>query len=485
MRKVLIYLVMAAVLASGSSALDLSGNNNAGFWLSQPGYALAYREAIDLTAKGKLERGYRLTLGLRYLQDQEIWDDSTTSDGISKRYLELENGTVDLRVGNYYATLGRGLVLNCIEDRRIKIDRELDGGYLRLDAGKGVQLKGIAGKAFENSVRLDNRSYAGGEIRYEPLDLANLGGLYLRANASGDPGDPNYNSLAEESYGGYAGMVLGSADLYGEYIQRHTYGMQDPTLGWIGTDDAAGKGFYASGSWTSSGFGLFLDYKDYKALNGSVNAPPACNRDGRLLNMGADEQGGQADVTLSLIPSLELNGNYSRAWSDKGGAKWDDLFFQGKWSYDQSWTLLGEGRFRIEDSLETEVVRRKYHGAGIGIKWTSKENRQALDGRLDVDEYANIYFTGPLWFRVTRVELTWVVWRNASLYFGWEYSDHRLPEYDNQQKWGRAGLTLNLGQDQKLDISAGQYKGGLVCSGGFCRYEPPFKGIKTSWLWSF
>ena len=134
--------------------------------------------------------------------------------------------------------------------------------------------------------------------------------------------------------------------------------------------------------------------------------------------------------------------------------------------------------------METEVVRRKYKGGGVECKWLY-DNQKALTLRVDGDKYNNLYVSGPLQFNEIRTELSWVPFGFINLYGQMEVSDKRLPEYENQQRWGRAGATINIGQAQKLDMSIGQNKGGLVCSGGYCRYEPPFKGFKAVWLWGF
>jgi hypothetical protein len=42
-----------------------------------------------------------------------------------------------------------------------------------------------------------------------------------------------------------------------------------------------------------------------------------------------------------------------------------------------------------------------------------------------------------------------------------------------------AELSVDLTSKQNLRIRVGAEQGGLVCSGGVCRFEEPFKGIKV------
>jgi len=483
MKKILIATALFA-LCGQAGAWDFKGNNRADFWLSQPGYSLAYKEVLDLSLRGSLKNDIGLSAGIRYTQDEELWNDTTTYRGVSKKFVEISRGDLSLQLGNYYASLGRGLILNCLNDERVKLDRDMEGGCLKTSYGGLLEGKGVIGRAFENTTPLNGGTLLGGQVVFNPWEIVDIGGIYLRTNASDRTDDVNYNKPAQESFGGTLGWRLSDFEYYGEYAQRHTYGILDPTLGWVGIEDEAGKGFYSSLSWAVSGIGMTLDYKDYKGMNSPVNAPPPCNREGRLLNQGYDEQGYQFDIMASPIERIEVHFNYSKADADLNGAGWEDTFAESRWQLSRRWSMQAEARARTEDSLESEVIVRKYKGAGAGVKWVYGE-RRSLELKLDGDRFRNRYLSGPLEFSELRAQASWRPAGWISLYGGIEYSDKRQPEYDNQERWGRAGAVIEIGKDQKVEISAGQDKGGLVCSGGFCRYEPPFRGIKTSWAWVF
>jgi hypothetical protein len=47
-----------------------------------------------------------------------------------------------------------------------------------------------------------------------------------------------------------------------------------------------------------------------------------------------------------------------------------------------------------------------------------------------------------------------------------------------ETNWPVAELSLDLTARHNLRIRVGAEKGGLVCTGGVCRFEEPFKGIK-------
>jgi hypothetical protein len=481
-----LVFIIAFVLSAIADvhAWNIAGSNQAEIWISQPGYSLSYKEMLDLNLKGSLDNGIDIKAGIRYQQDEEVWNDSTISKGVSKKFIDLQKDGIKLRLGNYYTALGRGLIINCVNDNQVKLDREIEGGLFGGNYGEMLEMRVLAGQVFENAVRIDSSSYYGGETRLFLWDKLDIGGTYLRANASGRPKDINFNKPAEESFGGNIGARIASLELYGEYVMRHTYGMFDPTLGWIGAEDVDGKGFYSSIGWAASGIGVVVDYKDYRDMDSKVNAPPTCNREGRLLNQGADEQGLQIDITVSPLEYLELHGNYSAAEADNYGAGWEDTYFESEWEISPRWTLIAEARARTEDSLEAEVLRRKYKGGGLEAKWLYADQK-ALSLKIDGNKYNNLYISGPLKYNEIHAEFSLVPFGFINFYGQVEVSDKRLPEYENQKSWGRGGAAINVGQDHKLDVSFGQNKGGLVCSGGYCRYEPPFKGFKAVWLWSF
>ena len=361
--KKIVFIIMAVVLiVPNLYAWNFAGSNQTEMWI-QPGYSLSYKEILDMNLKGTIDNGLEIKAGLRYLQDDEIWNDSTVFKGISKKFLELQKDGMKLRLGNYYAALGRGIILNCVNDNLVKLDRELEGGLFNGGYNELLEIKALAGQVFENTSRIDSRSYYGGEIKLTPLGILDIGGAYLRANASDRPKDINYNKPAEESFGGNIGLRISALEIYSEYDVRHTYGMLDPTLGWIGADDVKGKGFYSSIGWAVSGIGVVVDYKDYKNMNSLINAPPTCNRDGRLLNQAADEQGVQVDFTISPWESIEMHGNYSTAETDNSGSNWEDTYFDGRWEISAKWVIRAEARARRgfigNRSRQKKIQRRR------------------------------------------------------------------------------------------------------------------------------
>jgi len=499
----LIYFLLAA--ASSAPAWDLSGNNQATSWISQANSGNSYdvfhyKEACDLRLAGSLKDGLKLEAGLKFLYDQETWDDDPLFSGFSKRYLQLKTDLLAARIGNYYATLGRGLALNCANEQAAKIDRYLDGVMVSASLENLGDARLLFGRIKENTRELDtSKTYLGTELKFTKLSSITPGLVYLRANAAGPGADPSLGQPVDEMYSGNLSGVLGPVDIYGEYAARRTYGQLSPSAGWVGIDDVNGHAIYGSLSASFRGVGVMMDIKDYRDFDAGINAPPPCNREGRLLNNGRDEYGFQADLTATPWAFLELRGNYSWAKTNdqldnietsdgrsySGAMKWQDLFIDGRWEAYETITFNAEGRIRQEDNLQPDIIVKKYQGASAGIVWRYSTD-QTLSLKAGGNRYNNIYQTEDLDYYEVLAELGWVPLEWLNVFASAELADKPVAEYDGQKSWGEAGFTADLDQGkQQLKLSVGKTKGGLVCSGGFCRWEPAFQGFKLVWDWKF
>ena len=58
------------------------------------------------------------------------------------------------------------------------------------------------------------------------------------------------------------------------------------------------------------------------------------------------------------------------------------------------------------------------------------------------------------------------------------YPDWLIPKLGDETGWPMVELSLDLTNRHNLRLRVGAEKGGLVCSGGVCRFEEPFKGVK-------
>lgn len=421
--------------------------------------------------------------------------------GLSRKYLRLSGSLGSLTVGDYFATLGRGLVLNCIEERKTGTDRDLEGADISVSLAELLEVRMLGGWLRENAALDTTRTMAGGQAVVPILRDLSLSVIYLRANVGYKKQADIFGRPVEEIYGGALRVGYGPVETYVEFDRRRTYGkLVDQTLGWEGADDVRGQAGYASASFNIPGFGFSIDMKDYRGFNTGFNAPPAVNRDGWLLNAAYDERGYQLQATASLHPAVTLTANHSGAesrhdyrWpylSDNPGDSigkycWQDYFLEVKTQAGQGWSLSAQAFRRSEKNLQPDVKLRHYSGGGVEVVW-KYGLRSSLDFAVIYKIYDNGYLDGSLRYRASAAEFKWSPFPAVSIYGSGESASHRVPEYENQRRWGEVGCDVGFAENsQHIILSVGQTKGGLVCSGGFCRFEPSFRGLKASWEWRF
>jgi hypothetical protein len=499
-------VIFAIIISAGTAgAWTFSGVNQMTLWSSQPGSKMDYRAHCDLRLAGEAGKDVSLEAGLRFLTDQENWDDQPMFTGFSKRYLQVKKDYMTARVGTYYSTLGRGLVLNCANELGAKIDRDLEGATAAVSLDNIGDARFLMGRIRENTREIDtSKTYVGGEIKLNRLAFAVVGGTYLRGNAAGPSGSASMGKPVDEIYSGNLSSTVGPVEFYGEYAGRRTYGQLFSSSSWAGVTDINGHAFYGSLTAAFTGVGLFADYKKYRNFTTGINAPPPVNREGRLLNSGSDEYGYQAEVTVSPWKSLELKGNYSWAATEdpaddvtavdgtvfSGDLEWKDIFGEARWEASENYLVTAEARLRQEDFFQPDIVVKKYKGGSAGLVWKYSPGR-SLSVKGGANLFNNIYLTETrevenLDYNEALVELGWVPLEWLNVFASGSASDKKLAEYDNERKWGEVGCTADYGGGkQQLKLSMGQTKGGLVCSGGFCRWEPAFRGFKAVWSWKF
>lgn len=500
MRRIMMLLLLA-VMAASAGAWDWSGTSQSKLWSAQPGNALSLCHLTDLRFWGNLKSGWDWEGGLRYELDQESWDDTSHYRGFPRKYLRLSGSLGSLTVGDYFATLGRGIVLNCIEEKRTGTERDLEGADIQFSLSDLLELRLLGGWRRQNAALDTTRTFAGGQAGLALWRRLKLNAIYLRANAGYKKQAEVFGRPVEEIYGGAVQMGYGPVEVYSEFDVRHTFGqLLDPSLGWQGKEDIKGQASYVSALFTLKGFGLSVDAKDYRRFDTEYNAPPAVNREGWLLNAGYDEKGYQVQATASPFSAVTLTASHSWAESRHdylwpylahspddsiGKYRWKDYYLETKIQARENLSLTAEAYRRSEKNLQPDVKLRYYNGGGLEIVWRyGFQASLTLDGSYRL--YDNRYIDGGLKYEAPAAEFKWSPFSAISFFGSGELASRRVPEYEYQKRWGEVGAEVSFANDsQHIIISVGQTKGGLVCSGGFCRFEPSFRGLKASWEWRY
>ncbi|MEW6685806.1 MAG: DUF6029 family protein [Candidatus Edwardsbacteria bacterium] len=405
-------------------------------------------------------------------------EDTLTFTGINKRFFEYQRNNFEARVGNCYATFGSGLVLRTFEDQRIHLDRDFEGGKI-IGLWRDLEGTALAGKPNKDWSNQREDLFCGLEVKVNLSQNYNLGGSYLRLVATGNVNDPSWSKPVEELFEINNKISLLDFEIYQNYARRFTWGKLDPLWGWIGTDNLKGKAFYQSINFSLPGFGFLLEIKNYRNFDFKYNAPPTCNRSERLVNNGKDEYGGQIETTFSPLSAWSFLVNASLNSSKKGGQKLSEIHLETK----KEFLNGGFGEltflFQQEKKLEAGIEKKQFLGPQIRFSLPLPKNNSA-SGEVGYQYYQMNYLTSKLDYHFLPLlfSLNFHSWYIISL--SGEFSSKSIPEYENKSQWFGLEIGWDLSEKHQLRVRYSSERGGLVCSGGICRYEPAFKGLKIS-----
>ena len=479
-------------LSLNGANVRLRGSNHAEYWVfvDQSLDSLNYKEHLE--DKLKLSLSYRdlIVKGALFLWNPSLLN--TEKLCYIDYTIQYRKDPVNFLYGRFYPTLGRGLVLNQFLDEDFRNDNSLFGIRADIKYFKS-QLTLLAGKPRniffeENLYKIKNDTtdqIRGINLESRLIPKLNFGARYVRVNRSIDLTPKAFTEL----FGGNLGFRCGPFESYVEYAKH--LGCH-PVIG----GRLKGDGLLATTGFSIPGFGISLQYVDYDTtgFGGAgyrYNEPPTPIKSGISVNRCLDEIGYGISISLSPLDflSIELENNKTtqhdtnETWinqtlkmpgQEMAGVLEQTLKIKTNPTIDLEITV-GLDRL-IKQQIELGINRKtktKPYGDisyNFGPFYIEAEYEHNLI-RCDTSDFYEPCFTlgigrPELFILTLRYE-----WRNRVP--GW-----LVPKLGNEKAWPLAELSLDLTNRHNLRIRVGGEKGGLVCSGGVCRFEEPFKGVK-------
>ena len=219
---------------------------------------------LDLSlSSGRFLLGARIDANLSFSPSEQKFS-------LAKRFAEYSNGGFRARAGDYYYSLGRGLVISLLkifeeESLEYVIDTTIDGGLLAYDAGP-LMAQFFGGWVDRPAETETKDKVVGGSLGWK---RQGIGGVRLHYTYAGlelgsefGNKDVSLGSLSLE-----VPNLAGKAKLYGEFslIRRRLYDAAEPL---------SGHGLYLESELHLGQFSLLLELKDYKELNFEYSRPP-------------------------------------------------------------------------------------------------------------------------------------------------------------------------------------------------------------------
>jgi hypothetical protein len=521
-------LSAAGVSAQGNYSGDFQANYN----FFQPDSAIGARgELYDKYKNGGEAwltnrfsyKGFTGFLRMDVFNNSNLYQPGTafTSFGIGAWSLTKDFENVSITGGYIYDQIGSGLLFRSYEDRGLLIDNALVGAEVKYRPVKNIMIKAFTGQQKEITPVHLNERYApiikgfnaegdfdlgkgvhivpGVGILNRTLDEVSMNKVVARINSQDLDTRfyPRYNMYA---FTGYNTLVAGDFTWYVEGAYK-THEAIDNTLILI---DKPGNIVYTSLGYGRKGLAVNLTGKrtenfvmrtspNENLLKGMLNWQPivARIRPQRLMarysaaSQDLSEQAVGADVLISPNDNLDITLNVSAIDNLDGVKLYRELYGEVEYRGFEKWLLVGgvqylnynQELYQVRPGVPIVVATTPF--AEVTYRFNSKQSLRAeVEYMASEQDYGSwafglVEFTiAPKWaFSLSDMYITKLNPENIS---GLTTSPH----YYN------AFLSYTQGA-HRFSLSYVKQPDGINCTGGVCRYEPAFSGLKfgltSSW----
>jgi len=422
--------------------------------------------------------------GVRFEMDEEARIDTLLFSGISKRFCQYKRDFLTLTVGNYYATFGRGLILREFAEEELYFDRDFDGVRL-LGSFPLTDFTFLVGRPLDPATRKRENLLYGLDFKGRLQNLLTLGTSYVRSDATNTPTDPSFGLPVEELLGFNWSFDYKGLNFYGEAARRYTWGEYEVGSGWVGKENVKGRGIYLTTNLALYGLGLALEYKNFQNLDSRFNSPPTCNRTGKPLNNGKDERGFQAEFNASPLNYLTILTSYSEVTSPRYNQSLKDGYGEFQLRSGENWLFEGAILNTEERGWEAAILKKREKGLSGDLSYSLNEF-SSLSLSTEYKRVSTDYVNrSGFLYHLGKVILSYSYAPKIILSFSMEKASRKVPEYAWEDLWILGEITFRLSEKHEFQLREGHERGGIVCSGGVCRYEPPFKGLRASFVSRF
>ncbi len=448
--------------------------------IAGPGYSKVINQLDLRLGAGRFLAGARLDTNVAFSPTKARFN-------LAKRYVQYAAPRLEVRAGDFYASLGRGLIFSLTkvfeeEGLDYVIDTTVDGGRFAAATGS------LSGEAFSGWIeRTDDHSVrdrvVGGAIGWKRPGLGTIRLQGLHADL--EPGATFANHRVDS---GSVSIELpdlgGIAAVYGEFslMRREVYEAPGPI---------DGHGLYLGSKLHAGRFSLLLEMKDYRRLNFEYNRPPLLESE--EIDIIAD----QFDLDTTDITGYTARLDYYAPSSEtllyvKGLAIEDDPSdhpFYG--SYDR----------RIGHVLGG--IEKKFPGGGYlnglaGWRWEDdtsvaflSTNGRTLHDQINVSwpmgggfsleaDWKHKVFDGPA-YEYSEIRSALSLHRSPRWVLTGLYERSTEPPIvfaTGRKNFWAGQLEVRLRGGHSLRLFVGSTKGSVKCAGGVCRLFPPFEGVR-------
>jgi hypothetical protein len=470
------------------SQMFFTGSADVQYWRWRKPDDERFQSIFDLTAYWE---SWEIGGKFLYLQPSRAMTQPKYED-LAQKYATYNSDKVSLKAGSYYASFGRGLVLAGIKDDQLMLDRWLEGGDVVARWGplEGEFLSGTKREIYYYDFKKDtDHTLRAGRLSLVGIPHLELTGAYARINY------PQYDSTYKQEFtSGAVDVKFPLMSAYGELVKRE--GFYGPAYySGDSTPDTSTYSYYAALSFGLPRFNILLESKDYNLLANGFNNPPPINLYGVYLTDTLDEAGHGLTASANPIEGLTLTGHRSLSTKPSSSRRVEENYFLGSYRRTGAFRITAKMDYLLIDSVLHEIyndtlepmVEKRTEiapGAELVIYFLKEASLTiSYDHRMRTDLYHRyqdtllIPDTLDYADRKLKIGLAWAP--VGSLW--WTYSDRRTSEGLSMGVWRAWEASVHLNEHLDAMVFYGSQPAGVLCSGGICRTEPKFDGLKL-WL---
>ncbi|MCR4417490.1 MAG: DUF6029 family protein [Ignavibacteria bacterium] len=451
--------------------------------------------------------------------------------GLRKRFIEFGTAGLNLRAGDFYTLFARGLSINLFENRNLAFDNGIDGLKLSYenDFLKAQMIGGDLNYNEPLSIYLGNLRSEKYKVRAASLEITPIKDFSVGANFTWSEGYlpsviSRMDTIEVHIPEFFFKTKLWDFDLFASYAIKRT--------SLSGKDTSKGSGFYSSLSYSTEGFGITFEYKDYRfdivdpsrrtdifrptrAL--PFQNPPTVHKEHiftltqRLPHVVDfnDEVGFQIDAFFSPSSSITFNANIalsSRHYDyelDLSTFQFErrkvgsDLFPSLNKLRSPFWEIYFDVEYYLPDEIDSYIrlgFNRRSETINERMNFTNPiQTTRITTIPLEVQKVWNDYLSTKFisesqWiFEFPQSEkffnqffsISFNLFSKYSFGLRYELTTNKF-ELENRKNWLVFEGGYRIGSNHTLIINYGKERGGTVCSNGICRQVLPFDGFRLS-----
>lgn len=476
---------------------------------------------------GKFSAGMRYEM---YTPPLMGYDTKYEGNGIPYKYFTYRADELEFTVGNFYEQYGSGMILRTYEEKMLGYDNAFEGVQVKYNPYTGIYLKGLIGKqrnfweyeglirGFDAEVGLNDVL----KIENDALPYVSFGGSFVSRYQ-----DPKHSTLTlpanVASGAGRMSVVYKGFNVSGEYV----YKVNDPSAdnNYIYKE---GEGILVNATYSRKGFGVYLSAKrldnmysrsnrNSSGTSNLINNPPAIAQEHTyslsamypFATQASGEMGLQGQLSYKFKKKSALGGKYGTkitlSYSTVYDIKRDSL---------DEFTAIGE--MGTKGYTSDIFALGDYWYTDFNVKLSKKFSKKFKGSFIQqYQEFNNHTFhigsyTGMIYASISVADMTYKINKKNAVRLELQhlYSEQDkgswamgMVEYTVSPHWffvvwdqvnygGPVELdepehfyNFSFGYTRKanrIQLSYGKQREGVVCAGGVCRYVPAFEGMMLS-----